>query len=101
MVNRQNVMRRAWAIFRQTYNYPALSWKSVEYSDRRCFGSCLRCAWAELREATRLSSISGDVKAARSKALSHEMMLLTFREDYRAAQVRRCEIETELAHLAA
>src|SRR5215207_745499 len=38
------VMTRAWAIFRETYDYPRMPFRSL---GRRCFVWALRAAWAE------------------------------------------------------
>lgn len=97
-MNRQAIMLRAWAIFRETYRYPAIPFKSI---GRQCFTWALKEAWRQAREAMRIAAIPADVKSARAGALRNEMSLLTYREDYRAAQARRSEIQNELAQLAA
>lgn len=98
MLDQSEIMRQAWAIFRQTYNYPAIPFRSI---GRQCYAWALRKAWAEAKEAARIAAIPAAVKAERAEALRSEMGLLTYREDYRAACARRHEIETELATLAA
>lgn len=50
---RVRVMARAWEIFRETYAYPAVPFRSI---GRACFASALRSAWAELREIVRLAA---------------------------------------------
>lgn len=97
-MDRRSVMTRAWAIFRQTYNYPGIPFRSI---GRRCFAWALRRAWAEAKDAARIAAIPAPVKATRADALKSELGLLTYREDYRAACARSREIETELAALAA
>jgi hypothetical protein len=97
-MNRQTIMTRAWAIFRKTYGFPAVPFRSL---GRECFGWALRTAWHEAREAARIAAIPAAVKAARAAVLQDELSFLTYREDYRAAQVRRREIEHELTSLAA
>ncbi|CAL74423.1 hypothetical protein BRADO0480 [Bradyrhizobium sp. ORS 278] len=47
-------MRRAWAIFREVYKYPQIKFSDI---GRNCFAWALRKAWAEAREAARLSAI--------------------------------------------
>ena len=84
--------------FPQTYNYPAVPFKSI---GRKCFAWALRRAWAEAKEAARIAAMPTPVKAARADALRSELRLLTYRADYRAASARRREIETELSALAA
>jgi hypothetical protein len=91
-------MSRAWAIFRQTYNYPAIPFRSI---GRPCFAWALRRAWAEAKEAARIAAIPAEVKAQRTDALRSELVLIPYREDYRAACARQQQIETELAALAA
>jgi hypothetical protein len=41
-------MARVWAIFRETYDYPAIPFRSI---GRSCFASALRMAWGEHRAA--------------------------------------------------
>ena len=98
MFNRQALMSRAWIIFRQTYSYPAIPFHSI---GRPCFAWALRMAWHEAREAARVAAIPTPLKLARVEALHSEISLLTYRDDYRAAQERRSEINNELASLAA
>lgn len=97
-MNRRVIMSRAWAIFRQTYNYPAIPFRSI---GRPCFAWALRRAWAEAKEAARIAAIPAEVKAQRTDALRSELVLIPYREDYRAACARQQQIETELAALAA
>ena len=97
-MNRQQIMQRAWAIFRQTYRYPAVPFRSL---GRECFAWALREAWRLAKEAARLAAIPADVKTNRSETLRDEIAFLTYREDYGAAQARRREIEHELTRLAA
>lgn len=61
-----DAMRRAWAIFRQTYRYP-----QIKFSDicRKCFAWALRQAWVEAREAARIAALSPAVKAERIETL--------------------------------
>lgn len=65
-IDRKEVMTRAWAIFRRTYNFPA-----IKYSDigRKCFAWALRQAWIEARAAARLASLSATAKAERIQML--------------------------------
>jgi hypothetical protein len=98
MINRAAIMARAWAIFRQTYNHPAIPFRSI---GRKCFGWALRVAWWEAKKAARIAAISPVAKAQCAEALRSELAFLTYREDSRAACVRQREIENELAALAA
>jgi hypothetical protein len=66
MVNKSNVMTRAWAIFRQTYRYPQIKFSDI---GRKCFAWALRQAWVEAREAARIAALSPTVKAERIETL--------------------------------
>ena len=61
-INRAALMTRAWAIFRQTYSYPAIKFADI---GRRCFAGCLRKAWMEAREANRVAAMTAEEKAGR------------------------------------
>jgi hypothetical protein len=66
-------MSRAWAIFRETYNYPRIPFRSI---GRQCFAWALRKAWAELRSAqhsdaaisTRLIAIQTELDGLRYRS---------------------------------
>jgi len=59
-------MRRAWAIFRQFYNFPLIKFSDI---GRKCFGWALRQAWVEAREAARVAALSPTAKADRVETL--------------------------------
>jgi hypothetical protein len=61
-----DAMRRAWVIFRQTYNFPAIKFLDI---GRKCFAWALRRAWVEAREAARVAALSPAVKAERIETL--------------------------------
>ena len=61
-----DAMRRAWAIFRRTYNFPAIKFSDI---GRRCFAWALRQAWVEAREGRRLAGLSVAAKADRIETL--------------------------------
>jgi hypothetical protein len=65
-VSKRAVMTRAWAIFRQTYNYPQIKFSDI---GRKCFAWALRQAWVEAREAARVAALSPAVKAERIETL--------------------------------
>jgi hypothetical protein len=65
-IDRGALMRRAWAIFRETYRYPQIKFSDI---GRNCFAWALRKAWAEAREAARLAATSPLVKAERIETL--------------------------------
>jgi hypothetical protein len=92
-----NVMARAWVIFRQTYRYPAIPFRSI---GRKCFAWALRKAWSEAKEAARVATIPAPVKQARAAALTRELDLLPLADDYRFVVARGQEIRSALAELA-
>jgi hypothetical protein len=61
-----DAMRRAWAIFRRTYNFPAIKFSDI---GRKCFAWALRQAWVAAREAARLAALSVTAKADRIETL--------------------------------
>ena len=61
-----DAMRRAWAIFRRTYNFPRIKFNDI---GRKCFAWALRQAWVETREAARLAALSPVTKADRIETL--------------------------------
>jgi|SRR6267142_2545450 hypothetical protein len=61
-----DAMRRAWAIFRRTYNFPRIKFSDI---GRKCFAWALRQAWVEAREAARLAALSPVAKAERNEML--------------------------------
>jgi hypothetical protein len=65
-IDRIALMRRAWAIFRQTYRYPQIKFSDI---GRKCFAWALRQAWVEAREVARIAALSSAVKAERIETL--------------------------------
>jgi len=65
-IDRAALMTRTWAIFRRTYNFPAIKFSDI---GRKCFAWALRQAWVEAREAARLAALSPAVKAERIETL--------------------------------
>src|SRR5258707_5167658 len=65
-INRTVLMTRAWAIFRQTYNYPQIKFSDI---GRKCFAWALRQAWVEAREAARIAAMSPAANAERIETL--------------------------------
>jgi hypothetical protein len=61
-----DAMRRAWVIFRQTYNFPQIKFSDI---GRKCFAWALRQAWVEAREATRIAALSSAARAERIETL--------------------------------
>ena len=71
-IDRQDVMRRAWSIFRRVYKYPAIKFSDI---GRPCFAWALRQAWTEARAAARLAAMSTEVKAERIEALESSIAM--------------------------
>jgi hypothetical protein len=69
------VMSEAWRIFRETYNYPYVSFRSI---GRRCFASALRLAWARARELVRLASLGSEALESELHRLRGERALLDY-----------------------
>jgi len=61
-----DAMRRAWAIFRRTYNFPQIKFSDI---GRKCFAWALRQAWIEAREAARVAAMTPAAKAERIETL--------------------------------
>jgi hypothetical protein len=61
-----DAMRRAWAIFRRTYNFPRIKFSDI---GRKCFAWALRQAWVEAREAARVAAMTPAAKAERIDVL--------------------------------
>ena len=51
--NKSKLMKRAWEIFKSTYRYPEIPFKSIGWL---CFASCLKMAWAEFKRPVIVSS---------------------------------------------
>jgi hypothetical protein len=66
MLTKKQVMIRAWAIFRRTYNYPAIKFSDI---GRKCFAWALRQAWVEAKAAARVAALSPETKADRIETL--------------------------------
>ena len=65
-IDRAALMRRAWAIFRETYCYPQIKFSDI---GRKCFAWALRQAWVEAREAARVAAMTPAAKAERIETL--------------------------------
>lgn len=94
----QAVMKRAWAIFRTTYRYPAIPFASI---GRRCFAWALRKAWAAAREAAEVAAIPVETRTTRIADLEIERDRLIFADSFRWATSRRQQIDAEIQRLAA
>ncbi|TBW32253.1 hypothetical protein EYW49_22330 [Siculibacillus lacustris] len=97
-IDRAAVMCRAWDLMKINYNFGRLPFRSI---GRKCFGSCLRCAWAEARQQAAVAAIPPAVRAERIADLNSEMSNLRYLDDWRHVAVREREIRDELHRLAA
>jgi uncharacterized protein YjiK len=98
MINRQTIMQRAWAIFRQTYRYPAIPFSSI---GRPCFASCLAKAWREAKEAAAVAAVPAQVKAEQIAGLRQSLSMLTYSDDWQRAEATRQRLNNEISRLAA
>ena len=96
MFDRAQIMKRAWAIFRATYNYPAVPFRSI---GRPCFAWALRRAWQEAQATAAMAAIPVATRQECAAGLRDELAFLNYRDDYRAASARGAAIKAELAHL--
>src|SRR3979411_2738161 len=58
-----DAMRRAWFIFRRTYNFPQIKFSDI---GRQCFAWALRQAWVEAKAAARVAAMTSEAKADRA-----------------------------------
>lgn len=64
---RARVMARAWEMFRASYNYPRVPFRSI---GRACFTACLRLAWEEIREIAHMATYGAERLLALKEAAS-------------------------------
>ena len=96
--NRGTIMRRAWSIFRTVYKYPAIKFSSIGW---KCFGGCVRQAWAEAKDAARIAAIPADDKAARIVALQDAISFAPLGESWAQARSEISTARAELSRLSA
>lgn len=95
-MNKQEIMKAAWAIFRETYHYPAVPFRSL---GRKCFGWALSEAYRRARAAARIAAIPVEIKTARIAELQAAREIAGFMSSYRQSQARVAEIDAELSRL--
>jgi hypothetical protein len=61
-----DAMRRAWVIFRRTYNFPQIKFSDI---GRKCFAWALRQAWVEAKAAARIAALTPAAKTERIETL--------------------------------
>jgi hypothetical protein len=89
------------AIFRQTYRYPAVPFRSI---GRKAFAWALRKAWADTKaaaaERARVAAITADEKTARIVALREHAALAEFADHYPSVVAARAAVAAEIAALS-
>lgn len=95
--NRQ-IMQAAWQIFRESYNFPAVPFKSI---GRKCFGWALSEAHRRAKIAARAAAIAPEVKAARVAELNRQIELAPYADSYSTTTATIARCQAELATLAA
>lgn len=94
--NRSQILSRAWAIFRQTYNYPQIKFASI---GRDCFAWALRRAWAEAKEAARIAAIADADKQVRIAGLTRSIELEIFNDYWPQASANVARMQAEISQL--
>lgn len=97
-LDRAAIMARAWAIFRETYKYPAIKFSSI---GRHCFGWALRQAWFEAREIARRAAVPTADKAARIAVLNRVIELAEYADSWPQARREISASRAEIALLSA
>ncbi len=75
--DRQAVMKRAWALFREQYSYPRIAFREI---GRRCFNSCLAIAWQEVKERVRYAAIPEEMRTAQIERLRGALEMSAYRD---------------------
>jgi hypothetical protein len=97
-MDKSRIMQAAWQIFRETYHYPAVPFKSI---GRPCFGWALSEAYRREREKARIAAIPASVKTARITYLQAERERAAFIDSWQQKQGCIAEINRELSALVA
>ena len=97
-MNKREIMTAAWALFRETYHYPAVPFKSL---GRQCFGWCLSETYRRAKEAARIAAIPNDVKAERIAKLKWQLELTPYIESYLQSTGRARALRAEINALTA
>ncbi len=69
-INKSEVMKTSWQLFRNIYKFPSISFKAI---GRRCFAWCVKEAWRQLREAARKAAMTVDQMKVRIERLTYEI----------------------------
>ncbi|WP_457489065.1 hypothetical protein [Tardiphaga sp. P5_C10] len=96
-LDRGAIMRRAWAIFRQAYKYPSIKFASIGW---KCFGACVRQAWAEAKEAARIAGIASEARAERIAVLVDAIAHEQFNDHWPSARANIAAIRVEISQLS-
>lgn len=95
--DRAEIMGRAWALFREIYKYPRISFSSI---GRPCFNYCLRKAWEEARERKANAALSPSYRSAEIERLKELLELAPYsdalnypsREDVLRRHIRALQV---------
>lgn len=90
-MNKQQIMRNAWAIYRSRYPQPSPF-------NRVQFGYALSRAWRDAREVLVAAQRAANPPTVRD-VIERKLVLLTYRPDYRRAQMERADLTAMLAQL--
>jgi hypothetical protein len=97
-MDKRAIMTAAWAIFRQTYNYPAITFASI---GRQCFAWALKEAHRRARVAAKAAAIPAPVREARIAALQVAAVRAVYADSFRQTQAELAAIQTEMTALRA
>lgn len=90
------VMTRAWEMFRKTYSYPAVPFKSI---GRKCFAGCLRNAYQEARQLAAVRAVPNSEINARIGVLKKSIRELDLLPLTVSIQRVKKGIYGEISHL--
>ena len=95
--DRKAIMARAWSIFRTVYKYPSIKFSSIGW---KCFGACVRKAWAEAKDAARIAAIPAVEKVARIAILKDTIAFAPLGENWAQARFEISAARAEIARLS-
>jgi hypothetical protein len=97
MLNRQAIMTRAWAIFREIYHYPQIKFARI---GRPCFTACLRQAWAEAKATARIAGIPAETRSVRIVLLLSAIEAERFNDHWPSARANIAAMRAEILQLS-
>lgn len=92
MIDRREIMKAAWQLFRSKYGFPRIRFNSI---GRKCFAWCVREAWRLAKIAARKAAMTVDQIKARIDRLTDEIAANDYRRwtPERATETRNMQIE--------